>query len=1000
VADRPLVYTIPPDAAFADSLALGLIEQAGGNLIDLAQTLLILPNRRAVRAMTDAFVRLAPGGLLLPRMAPVADLGEDAADGLLESLSTAASGSDYGAAGGEAPAVIAAAVPMPPLERKLALADQLRRAGVAGMRAVDALRMADSLGGVLDELHLHHVSPARLADAAGEEMARHWEATFAYLRVIAEVWPAMLEEGGAIDPAARRVEMLSRITDAWRTHPPATMVVAAGMTTIVPAAARLLAIVARLPRGMVVLPGLDLAMAADSWDTLRPANAGSVADRPPEGESHPQFAIKQLLDGIGVAREEVERWAWRAGAGSEPGRTERVALAMAPARFTDRWRAVPAEPLTGVSVVEAAGPAEEAQVIALALRRVLETPGRTAALVTPDRQLAERVSAHMARYGVEIDDSAGRPLAVTPPGVFVSAMADAAAQRFAPLPLLALLKHPLARAGPKRGAWLRSVRRLDLALRGLRPEPGLSGVAGRLAELDAKAKARGRPPGAGSLARWWSRVANMLQPLEQLFERPAVGLAEIIETICGVGAALAGDELWRGEAGRSLAALMDELQPAATRLSPLEPADVPAVLALLMSGVTVRLPYGSHGRLAIYGLLEARLQRADLMILGGLNEGVWPAAPTPDPWLAPRIRRRLGLPSLERRIGLAAHDFVQALGAPEVLITRAARDASAPTVPSRFLLRLDAITGGLRRDEELLRLARSLDDPGVFRPVSRPAPAPAPELRPRVIRVTDADLLRTDPFAFYARRMLKLQPLPAIDAEATPADRGNFVHKLLEDWIRRSPEGDRAVLESIMAERRSEWRLHPLTSALWLPRVERMLAWVADQVEERRASGWLRSQAEVRGVMTLPGGIELHGRADRVDIDARGRLAIIDYKTGASPTRDQVEGGYALQLGLLALMIEKAAMPDVPPGETTELCYWKLTGGRIEGAARNPLQFQGKQIMSVPEFVALCARQLAELCDRYLLGDAPFVAKLRPEYATTRDFDQLSRLEEWRGREI
>ena len=416
--------------------------------------------------------------------------------------------------------------------------------------------------------------------------------------------------------------------------------------------------------------------------------------RPRAVETHPQFALKLLLDRMSVGRGEVARWRWGGGRDAPAARSRAIANAMAPAEFTRRWTELaPADRrLTGVRALELADPAEEAQAIAIALREALEEPGRTAALVTPDRALARRVSAHLKRWTIEADDSAGRPLSQTAPGTLLLAIAHAAAERFAPVALLALLKHPLVQAGEGRLAWLDGVRLLDLALRGPRPQAGLDGLAAYLADQEG----RDRKLRQGAAA-WWPAAAALLAPLERAFHEGA-SLPALLAALREAATRLAGDSAWSGTAGRAAADLLAELEEAAGEgPERIEAVHLPDMLERLMRETAVRPPYGQHPRIAIWGLLEARLQHADLLILGGLNEGVWPALPAPDPWLAPRIRAALGLPSLERRIGLAAHDFATALGARQVLVTRARRDARAPAIASRFWLRLEAMTGGLTR---------------------------------------------------------------------------------------------------------------------------------------------------------------------------------------------------------------------------------------------------------------------------------------------------------------
>jgi ATP-dependent helicase/nuclease subunit B len=410
---------------------------------------------------------------------------------------------------------------------------------------------------------------------------------------------------------------------------------------------------------------------------------------------------------------------------------------MAAPDYSHKWQQLPSHQrrLTGIRLAELPDPAAEAKAIALALREALEVPGKTAALITPDRQLARRVSSLLTRWTIQADDSAGTALSQTAAGTLLLGIVSAAVEQLAPVPLLALAKHPLVGGDDEqRRAWLDAVRELDRALRGPRPPGGLAG-------LDALFEEKGVAP-------QWAPVRQRLSPLERLPAERAT-LSRFAGALAEAATALAGDAAWRGPDGRMAAELLAELQgsPSARDLA-VEPTDLLPLLQQLLDARSVRPPFGGHPRIFIWGLLEARLQHADLVVLGGLNEGVWPALPAPDPWLPPKVRANLGMPGLEFRIGLAAHDFASALGAPEVLITRARRDSRAPTVASRFLLRLQAMTGGLAREIRLERMASALDDPGPPQPVERPAPSPPVKQRPDRIPVTAVDRLKADPYAF------------------------------------------------------------------------------------------------------------------------------------------------------------------------------------------------------------------------------------------------------------
>ena len=476
-------------------------------------------------------------------------------------------------------------------------------------------------------------------------------------------------------------------------------------------------------------------------------------------------------------------------------------------------------------------------------------------------------------------------------------------------------------------------------------------------------------------------------------------LANLLAAIREAATTLAGDAGWSGPDGRAAADLIAELEASA----PLGPHDFDAaglapMLRLMMDGQAVRPPQGGHPRLSIWGLLEARLQHADLMVLGGLNEGVWPALPSPDPWLAPRIRAELGLPGLEARIGLSAHDFAMARGAPEVLITRARRDARSPTIASRFWLRLEAMTGGMTREHRLPGWAGAIDRPvGPPDPVARPRPRPPVADRPAVIAVTHLDRLKADPFAFYAGAMLHLRSLDPVDADPTPAWRGTAVHDVFERWMKEDGcDPDRLIprAEQLIADMAA----HPVMRALWEPRLMAALRWIAEAMSSRKAEGRAPLTAEIEGRIEIAG-ITLRGKVDRIDRWADGRLAIIDYKTGMPPSAAQVATGYSMQLGLLGLIAERGGFEGVE-GIPLDFEYWSLARNREGGFGYVASPVGGRDGPVPEEFTTLAAATLTRAVEHWLTGPAPFTAKAAPEYAPYGDYDQLMRLDEWYGRDM
>ena len=957
LAVRPAVFTIPIHRSFADSLAAGLIAKFGTDPLSLARGRILLPNNRAVRTMTEAFVRTSGSGLLLPRLIPIGDPELD------ERIGGALDPAD-------------AQDPVPPaidpLERLAALANLVRRPDES---AAEALRMASELARTMDALRIEEIDLAQLAEAVADasELARHWEKALERFSVVFERWPELLAERGRVDVTERRNRLLRRTADRWVQRPPKGFTVAAGITTAAPAIAALLARIARMPEGMVVLPGLSLspAMPDDEWDALE------------REETHPQFHLKVVLDAIGIARGEVQRWPSSGRSAAPAVRTRAITHAMTAADFSDKWnRLKPVERrLTGIRAAELPDPAAEAQAIALAIREALETHERTAALVTPDRLLAQRVSALLGRWGIEADDSAGRALSQLAPGTLLLAIASAASEELAPVSLLALLKHPLVGGqDAERRSWMDDVRLLDLALRGPRPAGGLEGLDRHFSERDKDLH--------GCL-KAWRRVRPHLSGVEKLCQR-ALPLVEFAQAIADAAQLLSGDRAWSRSEGRAAADLIMRLKGLESDLA-VTADDAAPILRQLLDDVRIRPPYGGHPRVFIWGLLEARLQQADLMILGGLNEGVWPALPAPDPWLAPRIRANLGLPGLEFRIGLSGHDFASALGAPHVLITRARRDSRSPTVASRLWLRLQAMTGGLAHDTRLERLALSLDDPGSPKPADRPAPKPKREQRPTKISVTSVDRLKADPFAFYAQAILGLRRLDSVDADHSAAWKGTAVHAVLEHWL-RDDNCDPGKLASRAAELLTGETIHPMLRALWQPRLMEAIRWIEDQERANQADGRFPIAAELRGEAVLEG-VTLHGKADRLDRLSNGALAVVDYKTGKAPTQKAVDEGFSLQLGLLGLIAEAGGFEHVS-GKPEAHEYWSLSkyGDRF-GKCVRPDKRMGPE-----EFLDHARRNFAAAARDYLTGDKEFEAKLHPAHAPYGDYDQLMRLEEWYGR--
>ena len=981
----PSIYSIAAHRGFADALAAGLLPRYRDDDLGLARLTLLLPSTRAVRTVTEAFVRLSGEGLLLPRMAVVGDLDLDETLGpLLDPL-------------GEGAKIPPAA---DPVYRWLKLAEFLALEGEEAAGHPATLRQAARVAQVIDRLLVEDVAltdliDSRIKDIVGE-LSSHWtDSTRQFAAVLAR-WQAHLAERGEIDAGERRNRLFDHAARRWKDHPPRGPIVAAGVTSAAPALARMLRVIADLPDGSVILPDFDLTLDGEVWEELGRAGIGESPDDPPfapaDAVTHPQYHLKLLLNRMNIAREEVQPW-HRAGLGKgPPERSHAVGSLFLPPQASARWAQLPGEKrrLSGVQLVQSTTPQEEAQAIALLIRETLEEPERRVALVTPDRSLARRVVAHLERWNIRADDSAGQPLSLTPAGRLLLAAADLLAERAAPVSLVTLLGHPFVARGDPRGTWLRQLRQLEAALRGPRRAPGLAGIR---ASLSKALRDEG-------FAEWWSTLdAQLADWLALPDEAP---LADLIDRLIAIGEQLADESWWAQADGRSLSAFVEELRGAALAAgTQIAVADLPAILLDRMGEIAVRPPYGGHPRVAIYGLLEARMTRADLVICAGLNEGSWPAAPALDPVLPPPVLRALGVPGADFRIGLAAHDLAGLLGAPQVVLSRAARDAGGPTIPSRFLLRVEALLGETlaksHTDQRAVEWAAAIDraDPAPSYPVPQPKPTAA-QRRVR-ISVTALDRLRSDPYQFYASHILRLRRMDALDAEPNAAWQGMVAHAILEKWHAGGGE-----IDALMARELEQLGAHPLVRALWQPRLAAALEWVTGEVADQRpreVAAW-----EVKGRWTYRG-VELMGVADRIDRLPEGTLAIVDYKTGSPPSKKETENGYRLQLGTLGLIAEAEGFETRDgrrvQGRAEAFEYWSLgkKGGDF-GYVATPLKIGNARTGIEPEdFLPRAQAHLDDALDRWILGDEPFTATIQPDAPRYADYDQLMRLAEWYGRD-
>jgi ATP-dependent helicase/nuclease subunit B len=968
-AGQPTVFTIPSTFAFVDALAAGLMADASSDPLALAHMTVLLPTRRACRSLREAFLRLASGAPLLPpRMMPLNDLDED--DALFSGFRL------DGTAQHEIPPAI------DNLRRQMLLAALIMKRDEASHD--QAIALAEHLARLIDQLQTEGIAFSALATLVPDDYAVHWQETLRFLEIIGTHWPEILTAEGCIDPVDHRNRVFAAQAEAWRRLGTKLdgPIIAAGSTGSIPATAALLQTVAHLPQGCIVLPGLDQTIDENGWNSI--------------DESHPQYGLKQLIAQIGITRDLVETWPGTASpSAQEKARLHFISEVMRPAASTDAWTNVKLDKSAADGLHRLTAPTvrEEAGAIAMALRDALNVPDATCALVTPDRELAQRVASEMLRWNIVVDDSGGDDLARRPVGAFLQLIAEMVATDFAPIETLSVCKHPFAALGLEPADFRELTREVEVALyRGPRPAAGLDAICTLAAATENSERT----------TQWADAIRQSTDAFVGLQLKVQAKPTELLDAHMRCAEAMAHTpaiagplRLWAGDDGEAAAQLMAQMIDACAVLPPMSPNAYPAFFAQLLRGRTVRPKFGQHPRLSILGPLEARLQRFDTVILAGLNEGTWPATPAADPWLSRPMRARCGLPSPERRVGLAAHDIAEALCAPAVILSRSLKVGGAPSVPSRWLMRLDQVLAAgrlkpLPENGPWLRAARAVTAPATIEPWPAPKPTPPVTARPRALSVTEIETWMRDPYGIYAKHILKLRALDPIDADVSSADYGTLIHKALQMFV----ELKKATLGDLIAIGRDVFgskTIAPAVFAFWWPRFQRIAAWFVVREAERRDTIAM-SFVERAGTLTFhapAGPFVLRGKADRIDMAMDSSAMIIDYKTGTPPSSDEVVAGFAPQLPLEAAMVLNHSFKDISAAHISALTFWQLTG-RDPAALEKPVKADALQVARD----ALAGLQ--NLVATYDRADTPYPARPRPEYAPSySDYEHLARVKEW-----
>ena len=961
MAERQKIYNISATCSFVDVLAQRFLAEYAARPSELSKVLFLLPNRRAVQNLSDAFVR-QNGRMptILPRMLPISDVEEDEVflTGNAEVLQNLP------------PAVSAA-------ERAMILTKLIMRRpnyfGTTQMSLPQAYQLAQNLAALMDTAYQENLDFAELPDLVGQEYAAHWQETLKLLSIITENWPLILKEQGKVDEVARRNILLEQELAVWQKSSTMQRIVIAGTTAAFPRLKQLVQTVLDLPHGEVYLFGLDTYLSADDWQKI--------------DENHPQFELKELLEYLQIERSEVITLDRE----NITAREMLVAECMRPAETTEDWRYLrenhlPATAWDGLKLINCEDARQEALAIALIMRQTLETPEKTVALVTPDRNLSRRVASELRRWNIEADDSAGQPLSLTPIGVYLRLIINVLENDFSQTSRLALMKHPFCACGMARGAFYQQVRHIELAWR-------------RKKDLTAEQE---------SLLQDFAR---RLQPLKDLYEQPAADITALITAHIRAAESLADTDLktgekmiWKQDAGRIAAQFFSAFMEKVAILETVAPNDYGGFLTLLLSAQNVRRRYGLHRRIKILGLIEARLNKADVTIIGGVNEGIWPHLPSADMWLSRPMKQEFGMSLPERAIGVIAADFAQLLSGKEVYLTRSERMDGAPAQKSRWWLRLETVMAAdlgedkqkttALYDAQFAAWAKYMERATKLKPIKAPAPCPPLEMRPREISASNVEVYMTDPYSIFAKYILGLKPLDDLDAPADARDYGNLVHKILEQFNLRYKTGDyptdaKKILGQIAEAEFAASGIDAELKMFWRARLDKTLDWLVqtEQVYRPRIEEIFSEVQGERQYNGPAGPWKITARADRLEQWNDGSLSVVDYKTGGLPKSiaKLVKLGYKPQLSIEGLIAATGGFADVAARPVKFLRYWQMDGQEI--------------VLNEDESAEAMQRaeqNVAQLIAAYDNPNYPYWTKPNPKTAPAQtDYDHLSRYLEW-----
>ena len=964
------IYNIPYSVPFLETIAERFLPQNQKEPFGLSDVLFLMPNRRSCLSLKEAFLQLnGMSPFLLPKIIPVLDIKEE--DLFLSPFS---------------PDINAIEQAISPEERLFLLAKMIyaqhQDYGIEEISYTQSFSLALDLSHLLDEAELADLSFDKIENIVPEEYATHWQETLKFLKIVTAYWPEILKERGVTDPALRRLSILQKQAEIWKKAPQKQKIVAVGLSLANKGLEGIIQCVSEIENGEIYIEGLDRFLNDEEWKNL--------------SLLHPQYEKKELLNLLNIKREDVPDLK----SSQNNFREKIISEMMRPPETTMKWREVKENSdlqkgLEGIGLIETQNTYEEAMSIALIMREVLQTPSKTAALVTTDRDLARLVQNDLKKYDVEIDDSAGVPLHLTPIAIYLRQILNVLENDFDFPSTLALLKNPYVCIGQDAKEFKKQVEAFELENR-------------KPAYDEQKVKVE------------TEKVQKLLIPLfsklRDLYKKEKVPFKALLEEHIYLAEKLASDRLstgdnkmWCQAEGKLAAGVLSKLLQTADIAGDIEPFEYSSLLVMLFSRETVRKPYGSHPRLKILGPIEARFNHFDVIILGSFNEGIWPQTLVSDPFMSRSMKTQFGLPMPERSIGVTANDICRLMCSDEVYLTRSEKSYGTPTNKSRYLLRLETVIQALGLSKKNIEnsfyttLVQKLETSQKVQSCLPPCPKPPKEARPNHFSSSSLKKLIENPYEIYASYILGLKPLKDFNAKPDMRDFGNLVHKTLERFVKVYPlELDTLaskVLFDIFEEELIHYDLSSQSKVFWRAKFARLSEWVLEKEKVHRKD-LKKILTEIRGQILFENTYILSARADRLEEDIYGDIKIVDYKTGNTPTSADVHSGFEPQLPLEALILENGGFQKentpVILSKATDLIYWDLKkNNEISMVNKKKEESPQEQVSSLVEEIK---EKLKALLTTFDDEKTPYLYAPNPKHMPTgKDYEHLSRVQEWRG---